>query len=262
MTSSAVARRTPFALILALAGLAWVISVARMRGMDAGPTVSLGAFGWFAVTWVVMMAAMMLPVIAPVAASASGGERSAVALRTATSGAFVAAYLAVWSLVGALVFGALRAGDSLTGGSFAWHRGGRWLVVGVVVVAALYQLTPAKRDSLERCRVRLRPGAGERSWGPADGARAGVGAGVHCLACSWALMLVLFALGAMSLVWMAVVTVLIAAERLLPASRPPRLGAAAVLAALAIGVAVVPTAVPGLTVPGTGPSMSAMGMMR
>jgi predicted metal-binding membrane protein len=263
MTATAVARRTPYALILVLAGVGWAVSIVRMQGMDAGPTVSLGTFGWFAVTWVVMMAAMMFPVIAPEATSASPGVRSAPAAPVRTTGAFLVAYLAVWTVVGAAVFGALRAGDALTGGSFAWDQGGKWLVAGVLVLAAGFQLTGVKRRSLERCRTRLDASApSRRSWGVFDAASAGLRAGVRCLACSWALMLVLFALGAMSLVWMAVVTVLIAAERLLPVSRPARLGAAAVLAALALGVALVPASVPGLSIPGTGGAMTAMGAMR
>ena len=63
----------PVALLLAVAAAAWVISVERMAGMDAGPGGELGDLGWFAVTWLVMMAAMMLPAITPmVAAYASG----------------------------------------------------------------------------------------------------------------------------------------------------------------------------------------------
>jgi predicted metal-binding membrane protein len=262
MTLSAIPRRTPYALILVLAAAGWAASVVRMQGMDAGPTVSLGTFGWFALTWVVMMAAMMLPVIAPVACAASPSGRWPVAVQTRTTAAFVAAYLAVWSLAGAAVFGVLRAGDALTGGSLAWNQGGRWLIVGVLAVAGIYQLTAVKRDSLERCRARIEPPSGRGPGGVLDGAGAGITAGIRCLACSWALMLVLFALGAMSLVWMAMVSVLIAAERLLPASRPARVGAAAVLAALALGVALVPGSVPGLTLPGEGSPMSAMGAMH
>ena len=230
--------------------------------MGAGPTVSLGAFGWFALTWLVMMAAMMLPVIAPGAASVSAGARPGLARRTLAAAAFLAAYLALWLLVGAAVFSALKAGGAITGGWFAWHQGGRWLVVGVLVLAAGYQLTAVKRDSLERCRADLRPLPSRRWWGPGEGARAGLQAGLHCLACSWALMLVLFALGAMSLVWMAVVTLLIGAERLLPATRRLRIGAACVLAVLATGVALAPASVPGLILPGGRPAMSGMSAMR
>jgi predicted metal-binding membrane protein len=63
-------------------------------------------------------------------------------------------------------------------------------------------------------------------------------------------MAVLFVLGAMSLVWMAVVAVAIFAEKVLP--RGPRLASvfAVVLVALSIWVAMSPGSVPGLTEPG------------
>lgn len=262
MSVSALPRRLPLALVVALAGLGWAASAMRMQGMDPGPTVSLGTFGWFAVTWVVMMAAMMLPAIAPVATSASRGARPALGGQVFMTGAFLVGYLGLWSLVGAAVFGLLRAGDAITGQAFVWAQGGRWLAVGVLILATVYQLTAVKRASLERCRARLNPPSGAGPWRVHEGVDAGLRAGARCLACSWALMLALFALGAMSLLWMGVVTALIAAERLLPASRPARIGAAAVLAALAVGVAVAPASVPGLTVPGTGSSMSAMSSMR
>jgi hypothetical protein len=74
--------------------------------------------------------------------------------------------------------------------------------------------------------------------------------GAWCLGCCWLLMVVLFALGAMSLTWMIVVTLLIAAEKLLPRAGLGTAGVAAVLAALAVGVAAAPRDVPGLTIPG------------
>src|SRR6476469_3343414 len=52
-------------LLLALAVLAWAVTDSRMRGMDAGPGTELGALGFFLVTWVVMMSAMMFPSISP-----------------------------------------------------------------------------------------------------------------------------------------------------------------------------------------------------
>ena len=57
------ARTIPAALVL-VAGLAWWLSVDRMKGMDSGPSAQLGGFGWFTATWVLMMAAMMLPAMA------------------------------------------------------------------------------------------------------------------------------------------------------------------------------------------------------
>src|SRR3990172_5468580 len=52
-------------LLLAAALIAWVVTIERMRGMDAGPGTDLGGLGWFIGVWVTMMAAMMLPAAAP-----------------------------------------------------------------------------------------------------------------------------------------------------------------------------------------------------
>jgi predicted metal-binding membrane protein len=76
------------------------------------------------------------------------------------------------------------------------------------------------------------------------------------------MMAALFALGAMSLEWMAVITVLVGAQKLLPWRRATLLGSALVLLALAVGLAAAASSVPGLTVPGGGTSMHAMMSMH
>jgi predicted metal-binding membrane protein len=58
-------RTTLAAALLGLTLVAWIVTVDRMRGMDAGPGTDLGAFGWFLGIWVTMMAAMMIPSAAP-----------------------------------------------------------------------------------------------------------------------------------------------------------------------------------------------------
>jgi predicted metal-binding membrane protein len=85
--------------------------------------------------------------------------------------------------------------------------------------------------------------------------------GAWCLGCCWLLMVGLFALGAMSITWMIVVTALIAAEKLLPRHVAGTAAVAAVLAALAVGVAAAPQAVPGLTIPGSAGAMHSMNPM-
>jgi predicted metal-binding membrane protein len=248
--------------VLSLAAVSWVLSVGRMQGMDAGPGVALGALGWFAATWLLMMAAMMLPTIAPVVAVECFADRRhlAVRRRILAAGVFIACYLAVWALAGTAGYLVLRAGRSLAGGTFGWHRGGQWLAAALLAAAAAYQLTSTKRRWLARCRAPLTRPGGEVSE-PGRAARAGLGAGVRCLASSWALMGVLFALGAMSLIWMGLVAALIAAERLSPLASPARVIAAAVLLVLAVGVSVAPGSVPGLIVPGSPAAERAMTRM-
>jgi predicted metal-binding membrane protein len=80
--------------------------------------------------------------------------------------------------------------------------------------------------------------------------------GAWCLGCCWALMAALFALGVMSLAWMSVIAALIAVEKLLPWRRIGVGITVTVLVALAAGVAFAPAHVPGLTLPGSGASMT------
>jgi len=71
----------------------------------------------------------------------------------------------------------------------------------------------------------------------------------------------LFALGVMSVTWMALVAGLIAMEKVLPWRRPATYGTALVLCVLGLLVLVAPDVVPSLTVPGQGqmPAMTPMG---
>jgi len=74
--------------------------------------------------------------------------------------------------------------------------------------------------------------------------------GAWCLGCCWALMAALFALGVMSLAWMAIIAGVIALEKTLPYGRLATWGTAALLLVLAIGMLAFPDSVPGLTMPG------------
>jgi predicted metal-binding membrane protein len=250
--------------LVALAALAWWSTSARMAGMDAGPGTDPGTLGFFATTWVVMMAAMMFPSIAPMVVAYAGlesgrRERGLGVGRTATP-AFVASYLLLWAAAGLLGYAALKLGRQIDGGLFSWHRAGRWTAGAVLAAAAVYQLTPIKHACLRRCRMPHGFLATEWRDGRGGALRMGALHGAWCLGCCWALMAGLFALGAMSVPWMIVITALIAAEKLLPWGALATAAVTALLVALAIGMAVAPAHVPGLTVPSShGMAMPAMG---
>lgn len=230
--------------LLGLAGVAWVVSANRMSGMQAGPGASSGDLGSFLTDWLVMMAAMMLAAVAPAIAGTAASIRMTTVL--------VAGYLAVWCAVGLVAYGVLRAGGALGGTTFTWDHAGRGLVVAVLVTAAGYQLSGFKRDYLRRCSGPLSTAS---LLGPGAALQAGCRFGAWCVACSWALMASLVALGAMNLTWMVLFAALIAAERLLPRAAQARVAVAAVLVALAVGIALAPASVPGLTLPDDGPTM-------
>ena len=245
-------------LLLVLAGAAWVLTDRRMGGMDAGPGSDLGELGWFAVTWALMMAAMMLPAVAPAVA-----EYRRRAAGPGATPAFAAGYLVAWLAAGLLGYALVEGVRSLELGFLAWDEAGRYLAGGVILGGALYQLTGPKDACLRRCRDPRAFLAEHWRPGRLGALRMGMEHGGFCVACCWALMATLFALGVMSIGWMALVAALIAAERLLPWKTIAGRGVAVVLALLALGVAFAPEDVPGLTVPGShegAPTMDSMEM--
>jgi predicted metal-binding membrane protein len=253
------ARLGVVALLFALAGLAWWSTADRMADMDAGPGTDLGTFGWFVGIWVVMMAAMMFPSVSPTVALYARMKRGRDAVAPLL---FAAGYLAVWSAAGVAAYGVFRAGRAVLGDQLAWDQGGRWLAGGVLLMAAAYELTPLKDACLAKCRSPLGYLMGSWRDGRAGALRMGAGHGAWCLGCCWALMAALFALGVMSLVWMAAVGGVIALEKTLPYKRVAVWGVAAFLVALAVGVVAFPHDVPGLTVPDGSGAMKSMDSMQ
>ncbi len=243
------------ALLFVLAGIAWWITADRMRGMDEGPGTGLGTLGWFVGVWVVMMAAMMFPSVSPTVALYSRMSRS-----TAASLIFVSGYLLAWTAAGVLAFAVSDLGGSLLGSELAWDRGGRWLAGGILVVAAVYELTPLKDVCLGKCRSPLGFLFGAWRDGLSGALQMGVKHGGWCIGCCWALMAALFALGVMSLAWMAFVAALIAAEKTLSWGRAVTYGTAAILLLLGVLLIAAPEAIPGLTIPSDGGSMDRMGV--
>jgi predicted metal-binding membrane protein len=238
-------------LLFALAGGAWWLSVVRMgdvasmqsggtRAMGMGPVhamevgagsgAMLGTLGWFVITWIVMMAAMMLPSLAPTVALYARVTRGRGSAR---AWLFTASYLLVWGAAGGVAYGLFEAGRALFGSELAWNRAGSAVAAGVVALAAVYQFTPLKDACLGKCRGPL--GFILSSWreGPIGALRMGGEHALWCLGCCWALMAALFALGIMSLGWMAVVGGLIVLEKTLPWRRIATVGTSLMLLGLA-----------------------------
>jgi predicted metal-binding membrane protein len=204
--------------ILGAAAACWVVAIDQMRGMDMGVATRLGSFAFFAVSWISMMAAMMLP-----------GAVPAVLRRTHASGRVLAApvfattYIAIWALVGIAVY--------------AFDRPHGTFAAGVVVIAAgVYELTPVKRHFRLQCR---------------ENARSGLVFGLDCVGSSAGLMAMLVVLGVMSVTWMAVIAAVVVAQKLLPARNTIDVPLAIALVGLGIVILAAPSSVPGL-VPITG----------
>jgi predicted metal-binding membrane protein len=200
-----------------LAAAAWVASVWQMSrmnmGMSMGTATDLGSFGLFAALWVSMMAAMMLPGAAPALvrrAQASGDGRAVPP--------FVASYLAVWTAIGVLVYWAYRPHGTGAAGA-------------VVIAAGIYELTPLKR--LFRQRGRYTAQSGSRF-------------GICCVGSSVGLMVILLAVGVMSIPWMAVIAAVVIAQKLLPPKAAIDVPLALAIVALGSWILAAPSSVPGL----------------
>jgi predicted metal-binding membrane protein len=209
------ATATTLTLTLGLAAASWVIAIHQMSGMDMGVATQLGSFAFFAALWATMMAAMMLPGAAPaVLRRAQAGGVRAVPL-------FAGSYLAVWALAGVAVYGAYRPHGTLAAGA-------------VVIAAAIYEVTPLKRHFRQRCR---------------ESTGSGFKFGLCCAGSSLGLMAMLVALGVMSITWMALIAVLVLAQKLLPAKTAIDLPLALAIAGLGVLVVITPSLIPGLSPP-------------
>jgi predicted metal-binding membrane protein len=204
------------ALTLGLAAGAWVVAVRQMDGMDMGVATQLGSFAFFVPLWMWMMAAMMLPGAAPAVlrrAHAGGRVRSVPV--------FVGSYLAVWTVVGVVVYVLYRPHEPVLAGA-------------VAIAAGIYEFTPLKQHCRRRCR---------------EITRSGVGFGLHCVGSSIGLMLMLVALGVMSITWMSVIALLVLAQKLLPPIAVLDVPLALAIIGLGLMIVIVPSSVPGLTPP-------------
>jgi predicted metal-binding membrane protein len=203
-----------------------------------------------------MMAAMMFPSLAPTAALYSRMTKDRVAPLVFTGG-----YLLTWAAAGLAAYAIARAVHAAGSDVVAWERAGRAVAGVTLLAAAVYELTPLKDVCLGKCRSPLGFLLGAWRDGRRGALRMGLKHGGWCVGCCWALMASLFALGVMSIAWMAFVAALIAAEKLLPWRRVAVYGTAAILVVLGALLLAAPDAIPGLTVP-AGEPMAPMSGMR
>lgn len=233
--------------LLSLAAVCWVLVVLQMGTGDPG------TLGFFVGMWALMMAAMMLPSVWPTVLvyRRLDGARRERGQRGVPMGAalLLVGYLAAWTVAGLVGYAVLHAGGAAQIDALSWDRSGPLVAGGVIVAAAIYQLTPLKDVCLRHCRGPF--GFLIEHWRPgALGAvRMGVRHGIWCIGCCWALMASLFALGVMSIPWMVVIAGFIALEKLLPWRRTATTVVTVALLVLGLAVALVPDQVPGLMAP-------------
>lgn len=208
--------------------------MAMMRPEPLTAGYLLPAFGM----WALMMVAMMLPSATPMILLHARIDRSpSNARKLWHSLLFIFCYLLVWtgfSALAAVSQALLIEAGLVEVGSLA--LGGTLPVAAVLAGAALYQMTAAKAACLDQCRSPLHFIL--RYWRPgiAGTVRLGIVHGLYCLGCCWALMLLLFVGGVMNLAWVALLALLVTAEKLAPPAWRANLYLAAALAAAAVWV--------------------------
>ena len=230
-------RNIILSLLLVVAAASWTVLVWQGAGADTdmamnSPTMGLRAPLFLAI-WVIMMVAMMFPTAAPMILTfhkVQAGKRQRGDAFVSTW-IFVAAYLSVWALSGVAAYGGALAAESVAARA-AVSPATAARVGGIVLVAAgLYQFTPWKDLCLSKCRTPMT--FIMTSWhdGAAGALRMGVLHGAYCLGCCWLLFIILFPIGIMNIAAMAVITLVIFAEKTLPWGRAvARVTAAALIA--------------------------------
>ena len=250
----ALARRDRFvvvALLVAVAALAWGFTVHQARMMDAmeaamwrdmNMSMNGMAPSWTPVDavllfimWAAMMAAMMMPGASPMVAAFATinrrrRERSAPHVPTAI---FLLGYLTAWASF-SLLATALQWLLQMSGLLTTMMQSASYYFSAVLFLAAgLYQFSPLKERCLSLCRSPDGFILSEWRDGALGAAVMGLRHGVFCMGCCAGLMVLLFAVAVMDLRWVAALTVLVTAEKLLPGPKFWRFGIGVALLAIA-----------------------------
>lgn len=239
-------------LVVSLTVAAWLFSVLVMGSMDEGPWTPLHGLPMFLVSWVVMLTAMMLPselnyIGAFASVTRARGLASTTRLRR--MGSFIGGYGVAWIAYGALAF-MLDRGARLASPAFLrWDEWGAYLAGAVLIAAGFYQISSLKHACLSGCRSPL--SFFGRHWreGNRGALVMGFRHGLVCVGCCWGLMAVMFAVGAMSLTWMAILTVFMFSEKIFPGGHRLAIPIAAFLWIMGFWIVVAPATAPLLKLP-------------
>lgn len=232
--SVAATRGRQFWVIAALVGVtaacwAYLLAVgAAMGSMTAAlavPMTTAWSAGDVAVVWsmwAVMMAAMMLPSATPMVLAYAKTIQSPRGTARGSTTFFVGGYLAVWSGFAALATGLQWVLHDVTLVDGMGVSTSRWLAGPILLLAGAYQFTDLKHSMLGRCRTPLGFLLHEWHDGRAGAAVMGAHHGVLCVGCCWALMGLLFVLGVMNLLWIALLATVVLVEKITRGDTLPR----------------------------------------
>ena len=236
--------RIVVAALLFTAGAAWVVLALQARTMGLMPVTTQIALPTFALTWTLMVAAMMTPSITPLA---SRYLRIITSYRFLGVTGFTFGYLGVWATSGALVFALARLV-----GWFAMSSpmGATGTAAVIFAFGGVYQFTPLKDRCLTRCRAPLALLLRYASWrGALRHVRVGIHHGAYCLGCCWFLMLLMLAFGVMNIGAMLLLAAVVTLEKSWTHGVLLSRLVGVVCCILAVAVFFAPWLAPGLIVP-------------
>ena len=205
------------ALLFILAFMAWAILLQQYAISDKqamGITAGMGASLFIAI-WIVMMVAVMFPTAAPMILMFARiySDKKQHKQPFIPTWVFVSSYLLVWTLFGVLAYAVALEAEEL-GKQSIWYMENAYRIGGgVIVLAGLYQLSPLKYSCLSKCRSPMNFILNHWRDGYGGSFRMGFEHGLYCLGCCWLLFIILFPLGVMNVAAMAVITILIYAEK-------------------------------------------------
>lgn len=202
--------------LAALTALSWAQMLAPERPGAALLMPCCARFSVAFLMWVVMMAGMMIPSVAPMVLTHAAIMRRRAGAPFAATGLFLGGYLLAWSGFSAAAAGVQRIlfrSALLDGRALSI---GPWAGGVVLLVAGIFQLSPAKDVCLRQCRAPVGYFLTEWREGKAGALWMGLRHGLFCIGCCWLLMAVLFAVGIMNVLWGAAITAIVVAEKVVP----------------------------------------------
>jgi predicted metal-binding membrane protein len=217
--------------LLALAAVSWVASYYLMPLMASGSSVmsmgvagivsslSFSSVGFFEIVWVIGMAAMMFPAMIPIVLFynkiATKQEANPLLARVVGTPLFLSGYLIMYAILGLGAYLVVYESINLSMNFSALAALSVLASSAILIVTGIYQFTPLKSRCLSNCVSPMGFFAVHLRKGLVGTVQMGLKNGLYCVGCCWAFMLVMLAIGAMSIPVMAALAGLIAVEKVI-----------------------------------------------
>lgn len=209
--------------VIAITGIAWAYLLGLANGMGSMPGMAMetnsGPLVLTAIMWLVMMVGMMLPSATPMILLFTMVQRKQGLQPFLLTCAFATGYLVVWGGFALVSAGLQHALIEIALLSPSLTLVSKWTAGATFLLAAAYEFSSVKNRCLTHCINPLRFITSYWRPGARGALQMGIVHGAFCVGCCWVLMLLLFAVGVMNLVWVALLAALVLVQKLLPHGR-------------------------------------------